>query len=182
MTSHIFWNFLSPCHPFCKIGLWSNVTFWQMPLPSKWEIVHFPQILALCESSNAYIILGVDDLDPDLWLEANSSSSKVFSVKSAIWSLNCSNKIKKFPSWFCLLSIKIFLWYFSSSSPSSFCWHNFSIWTSLLLFSIQNKKPWYGSIWISLMEPERVFKKIWNDQISQVHKSQWLSPILWNIA
>ena len=35
-------------------------------LNGKNHIAHFPQILALCESSNAYIILGVDDLDPDL--------------------------------------------------------------------------------------------------------------------
>ena len=36
MISPIFWDFW-PLHPHCHpVGLWSNVTFWRIPLPLSW--------------------------------------------------------------------------------------------------------------------------------------------------
>ena len=45
MTSTIFgdfWLLPPPCHPLCKISLWSKVTFWQIPTtPKMGDIIYW---------------------------------------------------------------------------------------------------------------------------------------------
>ena len=95
MKSLIFWDFWPlppPYHPFYYISLWSNVTFWQIPLPPRWVIVIYGRplfsnsqfILLLDNFSHEYIISylfqenGVDGDDVNWHIVNPTTSAQYF--------------------------------------------------------------------------------------------------------
>ena len=103
-----FWTFCPPCPPFYKIGLWSNVAFWQIPIPLlKWvtsfidsPLVHSSTFFVLYSLSVSSVYIYIFFWLTHKWIKVVQSccfflSFQQYGKRKGLLSINIANFSRK---------------------------------------------------------------------------------------